>query len=98
MSDVQSYPGTVRRNSAANRYEIELGGHLAVAEYETGPDGRVTFTHTFVPPELRGKGLAEKLVRRALEDARTEGRRIVAACSYVAVFIERNPEFKPLLA
>lgn len=86
----------VRHNQAAQRYEIEIDGRLAVAEYEMAA-GRQVFTHTLVPPELRGQGLAEALVRRALEDARTAGRKIVPACSYVAKFVERNPEFAKLL-
>ena len=67
---------TVRRNPAASRYETDIDGHLAVAEYLL-EDDRVIFTHTFVPPELRGRGVAEKLVRTALEEARQEGRRVV---------------------
>lgn len=87
----------VIHNSAAHRYEILIDGFQAVAEYEMQGDRQV-FTHTFVPPELRGKGLAEKLVRRALLDAQAAGRKVVPACSYVAVFIQRNQEFAPLLA
>lgn len=89
---------TVRRNPAASRYEAEIDGHLAVAEYLLEGDDRVVFTHTFVPPELRGRGVAEKLVRTALEEARQEGRRVVPQCSYVALFIRRNPEFRSLAA
>ena len=89
---------SVRHNAAASRYEIELDGHLAVAEYVLEGDGRMVFTHTFVPPELRGRGLAEKLVRRALGDAGEQGRRVVPACSYVAAFIARHAEFKALVA
>ena len=88
---------TVRHNPAACRYEAEVEGHLAVAEYALEGD-RIVLTHTFVPPELRGRGVAEKLVRTALEEARRAGRRVVPQCSYVALFIRRNPEFKPLTA
>lgn len=87
----------VRHNAAAHRYEIEFDGNLAVADYELDGERQV-FTHTFVPPALRGKGLAEALVRTALKDAQAAGRKVVPACSYVAVFIERNKEFQPLLA
>jgi predicted GNAT family acetyltransferase len=86
----------VRHNESAHRYEVEIDGKLAVAEYEL-EGGRQVFTHTLVPPELRGKGLAEKLVRRALEDARAASRKVVPACSYVAVFIQRNKEFAGLV-
>jgi predicted GNAT family acetyltransferase len=86
---------TVRHNLAAHRYEAEVEGHLSVAEYT--PEGdRLVFTRTFVPPELRGRGVAEKLVRTALEDARQAGKKVVPQCSYVAVFIRRNPEFQAL--
>jgi len=87
----------VRHNPAAHRYEAEVEGHLAVAEYTLEGDRQV-FTHTFVPPELRGRGVAEQLVRTALEEARAAGRKVVPLCSYVAVFIRRNPEFQPLVA
>jgi uncharacterized protein len=85
----------VRHNEAAHRYEIEIEGHLAVAEYETRQDRQV-FTHTLVPVELRGRGLAELLVRRALDDARAAGRKVVPECSYVARFIEKNQEYAGL--
>lgn len=87
----------VRHQPAVSRYEAEIEGHLAVAEYRR-EEGRIVFTHTFVPPELRGRGVAEVLVRTALDDARREGLRVVPECSYVAIFIRRHPEFQDLLA
>ena len=86
----------VAHNPAARRYEAVVEGHLAVAEYEMR-DGRQVFTHTFVPPELRGRGVAEALVRTALEDALAAGRRVVPECSYVARFIGRNDRYRPLV-
>lgn len=87
----------VQHNAAASRYEVKVDGHLSVAEYKL--DGlRMIFTHTAVPPELRGRGVAEILVRAALADARTAGRRVVPQCSYVTRFIERHQEFQDLVA
>ncbi len=88
---------TVTHNAAAHRYEAVVDGHLSVCEYEQA-DGRMVFTHTVVPGELRGRGIAEKLVRAALADARAAGRKVVPACSYVAKFIERHQEYQDLLA
>lgn len=87
----------VRHNRAEGRFETAVDGLLAVAEYELS-DGRMTLTHTFVPNELRGRGMAEKLVRAALAHAQSEHLRVVPACSYVATFITRHPEFQPLVA
>jgi hypothetical protein len=86
----------VSHHAAASRYEATVDGYLSVCEYEL--DGtRMIFTHTVVPPELRGRGIAEQLVRAALADARAAGRKVVPACSYVAKFIERHTEFADLL-
>lgn len=87
----------VRHNADAHRYEIETDGHLAVAEYAM-EGGRQVMTRTFVPTELRGRGLAEVLVRAALQDAQAAGRRVVPACSYVDKFMQRHEEFAALRA
>jgi predicted GNAT family acetyltransferase len=97
MSESMPEAILVRHNAAAKRYEALVDGHLSVCEYELA-DGRMIFTHTLVPPELRGRGIAEKLVRAALADARAAGRKVEPACSYVAVFIQRNKEFADLVA
>lgn len=87
----------VTHNPALHRYEADLGGQLAVAEYALDGD-RMVFTHTFVPPALRGRGVAEALVRAALDAARAADRRVVPQCAYVARFIARHAEYQPLLA
>lgn len=87
---------TVTHNVSAHRFEAEVEGFLAVAEYERRANVML-LTHTFVPPELRGRGLAEKLVRAALDQARTDQVRVVPSCSYVAGFIQRHPEYQSLL-
>jgi uncharacterized protein len=83
----------VVHNAAQSRFEATVDGRLAVADYERAGEA-VVFTHTFVPPELRGRGVAEQLVRAALIWARAERLRVVPACSYVEAFIRRNAEFQ----
>lgn len=87
---------TVRHNPAASRFETQVGPHLAVADY-VREEGRITFTHTYVPTALRGQGIAEKLVRAGLAHAQEQKLRVVPECSYVAAFVERHKEFQPLL-
>ena len=86
----------IDHNAGENRFETTVDGHQSVAEYELR-DGGIVFTHTFVPPELRGRGIAAKLVQHALEYARDQKLRVVPLCSYVADYIERHPEFKPMV-
>lgn len=87
----------IRHDASAGRYELSTGGSLAVLDYQHEGD-RIVITHTFVPPALRGQGIAEKLTRRALDDARREKRKVVPSCSYAAAFIQRHAEYQPLLA
>jgi hypothetical protein len=89
-------PIAVRHNAERRRYEAAVDGQLSVCEYEDDA-GRRIFTHTGVPPELRGRGIAEQLVRAALADAAAARIKVVPACAYVARFIERHREFQTLL-
>lgn len=54
--------------------------------------------HTFVPPAMRGKGIAAGLVKALVDDARKGGFRIRPACSYVAAQFKRHPEWSDLQA
>jgi hypothetical protein len=84
---------TVRHNEAARRYELDTPHGQAIAAYREQGDSRV-FTHTEVPPQDEGKGLGAELVRAALDDTRAQGLKIVAACSFVEVFVRRHPEYR----
>ena len=95
MKDSEAPSINVRHNAANHRFEAEVDGHLSVAEYQIRA-GEIIFTHTFVPSELRGRGIAEKLIRAGLDHARREQLRVVADCSYVASFIRRHREYVQL--
>ncbi len=91
-------PLAVRHNTAAQRFELDTDdGRLAVADYRLRRDGVVTFTHTGVPFEQRGRGIAAALIEAALDWARQQKLQVVPACSYVARYMERHPETEDLL-
>ena len=87
----------VEHNSERQRFEIKLDHGSAYLSYTFQGDS-VSFDHTFVPDEFRGKGVAATLVREALEEARRRNWKVIPQCSYVASFIERHPEFSALVA
>ncbi len=86
----------IRDNAAQHRYEAHLDGHLAVVTYRRA-EGRITFIHTVVSPALEGHGVAAKLVRHALDDARHRGLAVIPLCPYVVIFIRRHPEYTELV-
>jgi len=89
---------TVANNPAESRYEVvvdgELGGFLA---YELG-DGVVDLQHTVVMPSHRGQGLGGLLAERAFEDARTESRKVIPSCPFIAGWVPEHPEVEDLIA
>jgi predicted GNAT family acetyltransferase len=81
----------------ASRYDIYVGpSRGGSAEYDL-VDGVMIFTHTVTSPSLRGRGLAARVVGRALDDAKAAGLHVVPQCWYVAQFIDRHPEYATLV-
>ena len=64
---------------------------------DEGDDLRVMH-HTGVRPAFEGQGLAARLVRRALDDARADGVQVVPTCWYVAGYLDRHPDDADLRA
>lgn len=74
------------------RYEATIDGVLAgILEYIVKRD-RIALIHTEVLPAFEGRGVASLIVRRALDDARRGGRRVIATCPYVRGYLDRHPE------
>jgi predicted GNAT family acetyltransferase len=88
----QSESSIVVHNESKNRFEIALSGMTAYAEYRVEGD-RMIFTHTEVPPQFRGRGIAKKLVLAGFNVAGRNNLRIVPLCSYAARVLQEHPEF-----
>jgi predicted GNAT family acetyltransferase len=87
----------VKHNEAEQRFEMDVNGMTAVAEYHR--DGDVlTFTHTEVPVEFRGHGMGKKLARGALDLVRGAGDRVIPQCPFIARFMREHPEYQDLHA
>jgi predicted GNAT family acetyltransferase len=88
----------VKHDEREGKYYAVVDGHEAVCEYGPAGEGRLNFFHTFVPPELRGKGVADELVRHALDDALARGLKVVPSCWFVRVYIDRHEKYRAVLA
>ena len=91
---------TIRREDGPTRgrYVIDLApGAEAEMTYRKEGDGPMVITHTGVPPEYEGRGIAARLVNKAIADARDEGFKIPPVCSYVVAQFKRHPEWADLL-
>ena len=86
----------VQNNAALSRFELATPEGPAILRYYPIP-GRLIFYHTEVPRPLREHGIASKLVHGALEQARTEGLKVVPRCGFVRHYIDSHPEFQDLV-
>ena len=86
----------VRDNKALGRFELDVEGEVAFANYRLAPS-TVIITHTETPRALRGRGIASELVEGALELIRADGLRVIAGCGFVVDYLRKHPEFADLV-
>lgn len=83
--------------TGAKRYEARIGGKLAgVSTYIRTPE-LIAFLHTEVETEYEGQGVGSALARTALDEARTRGQKVLAACPFIAGWIAHHPDYQDLL-
>jgi uncharacterized protein len=82
---------TISLDKDANQFTTEVDGHHAELDY-TVADGVMTITHTRVPPEIGGRGIAAELMRAALQVAAERGLSINPACSYAAAYMRKHSQ------
>ena len=86
----------VRDNKAQSRFELDVEGGLAFANYRLTPQA-VIITHTETPRALRGHGIASELVAGALELIRADGHKVIAGCSFVVDYLRKHREYEDLV-
>lgn len=95
---VSEEAGVEREDGAAKgRYRLVLDGAEAEMTYSRAGQGLIIIDHTEVPAALRGRKVGERLVRRAVEDARKEGIFIIPLCPFAKAQIDRHPEWQDVL-
>jgi predicted GNAT family acetyltransferase len=87
----------VEDNPHERRYRLSLGREIVgELRYRLEP-GVGLLAHTEIEPSLRGRGLATRLVRSALDDIRGKGLKVKPLCPFVRAFIARYPEYDDLI-
>ena len=86
--DIQHHP-------EQGRFEAIVEGLRCEVDYRLSA-GTMHITHTGVPRQLEGRGIAAAMVQRALSWAREQKLKVDPVCSYVAVYLRRHPEWQDL--
>jgi len=80
----------VKHNIAEQQFYIEMKGYIAVLDYSFIDAEKVDIHHTFVPPVFRGQGVADSLLKAALEWMEGQGFQVHASCRYAFLKMKRN--------
>lgn len=90
---------TIVHHQTSHQFITEVEGKIAHLDYTPSIDGKVLdYHHTFVPLELRGRHIAQDIVKFALEYAKANHFKIIPTCSFVERYIEQHPEYQSLVA
>eukprot|EP00193_Tetraselmis_chui_P007372 CAMPEP_0177757556 /NCGR_PEP_ID=MMETSP0491_2-20121128/3704_1 /TAXON_ID=63592 /ORGANISM="Tetraselmis chuii, Strain PLY429" /LENGTH=95 /DNA_ID=CAMNT_0019273211 /DNA_START=290 /DNA_END=577 /DNA_ORIENTATION=- len=86
-------------DAAGKRFGVAMDGAEAYVTYELDETAKtLDLQHTWTPPELRGKGLAGQVVTIAYEYAKENDLKVIPTCTYIPVFVKKNPEWAPYTA
>jgi hypothetical protein len=86
----------VVNDKSGSRFVLEIEGDEVYLLYDENKS-MLDLYSTYTPPNLRGKGLAAKVVKAALEYAKEKKLKVIPSCWYARKFIEENPEYQNLV-
>jgi uncharacterized protein len=84
----------IEHDVARHRFFTRIDEKECFADYEVHetPERNIDLYSTFVHPDLRGRGIAEKLLFAVTEFASQNGFSILPTCSYAVSFYKKHPE------
>lgn len=79
-------------------YSVDTEGHvLAEITFPKVAENVVNINHTFVDESLRGRGIADSLMKAAVSQIHEQNKHAVASCSYARQWFEDHPEYNDIL-
>ena len=81
----------IRDNADRHQYELPVEGEIAVVTYNLSAPN-LMITETLVPQRLEGRGIASRLAKHVIEDARKRELLILPVCPFFAAYFQKHPE------
>jgi len=81
-----------------SRFYMELDGEEAELTYSITEKTEFDLDYTFVPEGHRNQGIADQLVKAALDHVREQKLRFVASCPVVEAYVKRHPEYQEFMS
>jgi len=81
----------IHDNTESHRYELPVGSEVAVVIYNLSGQN-LMITETLVPVALEGQGIASRLAKHVIADARTRNLLILPVCPFFSAYLQKHPE------
>ncbi|PZU00679.1 GNAT family N-acetyltransferase [Brevundimonas sp.] len=81
----------IRDNAELKRYELPVDGDVAVVTYNLSPPN-LMITETLTPERLEGRGIASRLAKHVLADAKARDLLILPVCPFFSAYLQKHPE------
>ncbi len=81
----------IRDNTELHRYELPVGNEVAVVVYNLS-EPNLMITETLVPKALEGQGIASRLAKHVIADAKARGLVILPVCPFFSAYFQKHPE------
>ena len=81
----------IRDNAELKRYELPVDGEVAIVTYNLSPPN-LMITETLVPERLEGQGIASRLAKHVLADAKARDLLILPVCPFFSAYLQKHPE------
>ena len=99
MTEDRKLPEIERVDGASGgAYRLALDGSVAAMTFSRAGAHMIIIDHTDVPNALRGQGIGDRLVARAVSDAREQGKKIFPLCPFAAAQFRKHPEYADVLS
>ncbi len=87
----------VIENVAEHRFEMPIAEGAIAAAYYLVDGNRLILTHTEVPSDYAGQGLATRLATGTFDLIRQSGRKAVLKCAFMGRFYAAHPEYSDIV-
>lgn len=88
---------TIKHDTKTEKFYTIIGGKECTLKYEKVNDNLYNLKMMFVPKNLRGQGIAGKIMEYALNHARKNMIKVKPSCGYIQDYIHKNLEHTSLV-
>ena len=87
----------IKNDSQSGQFILDTNGKESFLKYKIS-NHSIDLYSTYVPKELRGQKLGDKLVEYSLEFAREHHLKIIPSCPFVEKYFSKHPEYTDFLS